>query len=290
MAITQKKSARPARLEVLRATALAGLPWLVHGFSTRPGGVSTAYGAMSLNLGFTADDPRRNVERNRELFLQALGVACPIVTARQVHSDIVNVVDGPPSAMLVGDALVTAAPGLLLAVKTADCTPVLLADASRRVVAAVHAGWRSTAKRIIEKTVGVMRQRFGSRPADIRAAIGPGIRPCCYEVGEEVRDHFRSQFAYADELFREAKESDPVHEKYPMLFLTARAPGHADLGRQIFLDLAEAARRQLLAAGLRAKNIAALDACTACHPERYFSHRAQRGRTGRMLGAIGLRG
>ena len=289
MAITKKKSARPARVEVQSATTLADLPWLVHGFSTRPGGVSTAYGVKSLNLGFTRDDPRRNVERNRELFLRALQVDFPIVTSRQIHSDIVNVVDAAPSGPLAGDALVTATPGLLLAVKTADCTPVLLVDAKKKVVAAVHAGWRSTAQRIVEKTVGVMRQRFGSRPGDLRAAIGPGIRQCCYEVGEEVRDRFRSQFAYADELFREAKESDPVREKYPMLFLTARAPGHADLGRQIFLDLAEAARRQLLDAGLPAKHISALDACTACHPELYFSHRAQHGRTGRMLGTIGIR-
>jgi YfiH family protein len=289
VASAKKKSARPARVEVQSATTLAGLPWLVHGFSTRPGGVSTAYGVKSLNLGFTRDDPRRNVERNRELFLRALQVDFPIVTSRQIHSDIVNVVDAAPSGPLAGDALVTATPGLLLAVKTADCTPVLLVDAKKKVVAAVHAGWRSTAQRIVEKTVGVMRQRFGSRPGDLRAAIGPGIRQCCYEVGEEVRDRFRSQFAYADELFREAKESDPVREKYPMLFLTARAPGHADLGRQIFLDLAEAARRQLLDAGLPAKHISALDACTACHPELYFSHRAQHGRTGRMLGTIGIR-
>lgn len=276
-------------MEVLRAAPLTALPWLVHGFSTRGGGLSTAYGGKSLNLGYTGSDSRANVEHNRKLFLTALGVDLPLVTARQVHSDVIHVIETAPIETISGDALVTAVPGLLLAVKTADCTPILLADPRNKVVAAVHAGWRGTVKRIVEKTVGVMRQRFGSRPADLRAAIGPGIRQCCYQVGEEVRDQFRSQFAYADELFREARESDPVHERYPLLFLTARAPGHAELGHQIFLDLAEAARRQLLAAGVRASNIAALDACTACHPDRYFSHRAERGHTGRTLAAIAIR-
>ncbi len=289
MAITHKKSARPARVEVLSAKNLAGISWLVHGFSTRTGGASTAYGAKSLNLGFTASDPRANVERNRRLFCQALGVDFPIATLKQVHSDIVLVIESLPEHLPVGDALITATPGLLLAVKTADCTPVLIADPKSKVVAAVHAGWRGSARRVIEKTVGIMRQRFGSRPEELRAAVGPGIRNCCYEVGDEVRDQFRSQFAYADELFREAKESDPVHEKYPLLFLTARAPGHADVGRQIFLDLAEAARRQLLDAGLRERSIEVLDACTSCHTDRYFSHRAERGQTGRMLAVIGIR-
>lgn len=275
-------------MRLAQARALAAIPWLVHAFSTRVGGVSPAYGSKTLNLGFTADDARRNVERNRKLFLQALGAEYPIVTARQIHSDLVHVIDALPAEPLVGDALVTAKPGLLLAVKTADCTPILLADSRQRIVAAVHAGWRGTSKRIVEKTVGILRQRFGTRPADLRAAIGPGIRQCCYEVGEEVRDTFRSQFAYAEELFREAKESDPVHLKYPLLFLTARAPGHADLGRQIFLDLAAAARRQLLDSGVPAKSIEALDACTACHTEHYFSHRAEHGRTGRMLAAIAI--
>lgn len=289
MAATQKRSARSARVEVLLARSLAGIPWLAHGFSTRKGGVSTVYGDHSLNLGFNSGDPRVNVERNRRLFTNALGIDFPIATAKQVHSDLVLIVDSVPEHLPVGDALVTATPGLLLAVKTADCIPILVADPRKKVIAAVHAGWRGTARRIVEKTVGIMRQRFGCRPADLRAAVGPGIRDCCYEVGEEVRDHFRSQFAYADELFRETKESDPVHEKYPLLFLTARAPGHADVGRQMFLDLAGANRRQLLDAGLSARSIDVLDACTACHPDLYFSHRAQHGHTGRMLGAIGIR-
>ncbi len=109
-------------------------------------------------------------------------------------------------------------------------------------------------KRIVEKGVGEMRRYFGTLPRDIKAAIGPGIHRCSYEVGPEVRDKFESQFCYAAELFRETKESDPVREKYPLLFLTARAPGHSDLPKRIFLDLVEANRRQLIDAGVLAKN------------------------------------
>jgi polyphenol oxidase len=135
-----------------------------------------------------------------------------------------------------------------------------------------------------------MIRNFGTHPRDIKAAIGPGIQGCCYEVGEEVRTKFQSQFAYADELFREAKESDPVREKYPLLFLTARAPGHSELPQKLFLDLAEANRRQLLAAGVAKKNIEASPLCTNCHTDLLFSYRGQKGKTGRMMAVVGIRG
>jgi hypothetical protein len=108
-------------------------------------------------------------------------------------------------------------------------------------------------------------------------------------VGEEVRSKFESQFAYAAELFREVKESDEVHEKYPLLFLTARAPGHSELPTQIFLDLVEANRRQLLDAGITARNIALSPLCTSCRVDLLFSYRAEKGKTGRMMGAAGIR-
>src|ERR1022692_4153706 len=134
-----------------------------------------------------------------------------------------------------------------------------------------------------------MRGRFGTRPRDLKAAIGPGIHGCCYEVGEEVREKFESQFAYAQKLFREVEESDPVREKYPMLFLTARAPGHSVLPKKIFLDLMEANRQQLLAAGVPAKSIESSPLCTNCHTDLLFSYRAEKGRTGRMMGVVGIR-
>jgi copper oxidase (laccase) domain-containing protein len=133
-----------------------------------------------------------------------------------------------------------------------------------------------------------MRLHFGSRPGDLEAAIGPGVRNCCYTVGEEVREKFRSQFAYANRLFHEIKESDPVREKYPMLFLTARAPGHSNLPVNIFLDLGEANRRQLIDAGVPARRIQAVAFCTSCHTDLLFSHRAEKGITGRMMGVAGI--
>ena len=124
---------------------------------------------------------------------------------------------------------------------------------------------------------------------DLAAAIGPGIGQCCYAVGEEVRSEFLSQFAYAEELFRDVYDSDPIREKYPLLFLTARAPGHSNIGPSLHLDLVEANRRQLLDAGLTAEAISVLGDCTNCRTDRYFSHRASHGFTGRMLSVIGIR-
>jgi len=296
------QSAGKTNLTILRAEHLSKIPWLVHGFSTRLGGFSRAYGKGALNLGFTKDDARATVERNRKIFLRELAAAGKlrgrivgtdfgsIVTLRQVHSDVIHCVGALPRVALAGDGLLTATPGLLLAIQTADCLPVILVDLKRRAVGAFHAGWRGTVKRIVEKGVGAMRRWFGSRPRDLKAAIGPGIHDCCYEVGEEVRTKFESQFAYAEALFHEVRESDPVREKYPLLFLTARAPGHSKLPKKIFLDLVEANRRQLLAAGVPAKSIEASPLCTACRTDLLFSYRAEKGKTGRMMGVVGIRG
>jgi copper oxidase (laccase) domain-containing protein len=121
------------------------------------------------------------------------------------------------------------------------------------------------------------------------AAIGPGIHACCYEVGNELRDKFDAQFPYAKELFQEVFESDPVRERYPLLFMTARAPGHSNLGPKLHLDLVEANRRQLLEAGLSSANVWASELCTACRTDLLFSYRAEGENTGRMMGAIGIR-
>jgi copper oxidase (laccase) domain-containing protein len=143
--------------------------------------------------------------------------------------------------------------------------------------------------RIVERGVGRLRAEFGSQPRDLTAAIGPGIGRCCYSVGEEVRMEFASQFSYADSLFEEVFDLDPIKEKYPMLFLTARAPGHSNLGPSLHLDLVEANRRQLMDAGIAPEKIYALNLCTACDTKRFFSHRAEQGFTGRMVSAIGIR-
>jgi YfiH family protein len=265
----------------------------VHGFSTRAGGVSRVYGGKALNLGFTAQDPRAAVERNRQLFLKELGVAegrnCwPLISLRQIHSDLIFRVDGASDEKFAGDGLITDTPGLVIAVQTADCVPIILVDRKRRAVGVFHAGWRGTVKRIAEKGVGEMRKHFRSDPKDLLGAIGPGVQTCCYDVGEEVRSKFLAQFSYAESLFREVKESDPVREKYPMLFLTARAPGHSELPTNLYLDLKEANRRQLMDAGVPAKNIDAAFPCTACHTDLLFSYRAEKGITGRMMAAAGI--
>lgn len=281
------------KLETLEAHSLKAIPWLVHGFSNRLDGVSAAYGGRSLNLGFTKEDSRAAVERNRAAFQRALGAKdgrelWPLVTLRQVHSDLVHYVSEPPKDPLVGDGLVTRTAGMLLAIQTADCLPVILVDTRRKAVGVFHAGWRGTVKRIVEKGVGEMRGRFGTMPADVRAVIGPGVHSCCYEVGDEVRQQFTSQFAYGNQLFHEIEESDPVREKYPLLFMTARAPGHSELPKKIYLDLVEANRRQLLAVGVPEKNISASELCTACRTDLLFSYRKENGKTGRMMGAVGV--
>ena len=281
-------------IKILRSGNLSRLPWLLHGFSTRTGGVSRLYGGSSLNLGFTAKDSKANVERNREVFLRKIDAVSgkklwPLVTVRQIHSDLIHFVSKPPAETLVGDGLITDTPHLLLGIQTADCLPVILADKKRKAIGVFHAGWRGTIQRIVEKGAGLMRLHFGAMPRDLEAAVGPGIHSCCYEVGEEVREQFESQFEHAADLFHEVQESDPVREKYPLLFLTARAPGHSVLPKKIFLDLVEANRRQLLAIGVPAKNISASELCTSCNPKLLFSYRAEKGVAGRMMGIAGVR-
>jgi len=302
------RSSQQTKLNILRAGHLSKFPWLVHGFSTRPGGFSRAYGDRSLNLGFTKDDSKAAVERNRAAFLGELDAVSGdrgkvssnagkgthsslrrLITLRQIHSDIIHFVESPSESQLAGDGLITAAPGLLLGIQTADCLPIILVDPKQRGFGVFHAGWRGTVKRIIEKGVGEMHRHFGSRPGDLKAAIGPGIHGCCYEVGADVREKFESQFTYAAKLFREVEERDPVRDKYPMLFLTARPPGHSILPKKMFLDLVEANRRQLLATGVPAKSIEASPLCTNCHPDLLFSYRAEKGKTGRMMGVVGIR-
>jgi YfiH family protein len=278
----------PSQLDILHTDALTRLPWLIHGFSTRLGGASKG---NTLNLGFTPQDSRPNVERNRAAFLKKLGIpkSWPLITLRQIHSDLIHCISEQTKETLAGDGLITATPHLLLAIQTADCLPIILADTKRHALGVFHAGWRGTVRRILEKGVGEMRRYFGTRPADIKAAIGPGIHNCCYQVGEEVRTQFESQFAYAAKLFHEVKESDPIREKYPLLFLTARAPGHSELPNILYLDLVEANRRQLLDAGVGPKSITASPLCTSCRPDLLFSHRAERGKTGRQMAAAAIR-
>jgi YfiH family protein len=302
----------PNGVQWLTVPAWEKMNWLWHGFSTRRGGLSRAYCADDapgeLNLGFTAEDDRNLVAQNRRLFAEAVSgdPSTPVVDLHQIHSNLVILAHAadasrkkPRSAGVPGDrssslgcsadGLMTGEPGLLLGIRTADCIPILVADRKRRAVAAFHAGWRGTVQRIVESGIGRMRLQFGSRPEDMVAAIGPGIGSCCYSVGEEVLSSFESQFAYARELFREVYDSDSVRTRYPLLFMTQRAPGHSALGPSLHLNLVDANRRQLLAAGLKPRAIHLMGGCTSCHRELFFSHRGSQGHAGRMMSVIGIR-
>jgi polyphenol oxidase len=205
---------------VYRAPAFDSLAWLIHGFGTRlaeiPAGIH------------------------------------PLATLKQIHSAECLAADGRSGVLGEADALLENTPGCLVAVKTADCIPILLADTRRRAVAAVHAGWRGTVGRIAVAAVAAMRERYGTAPADLEAAIGPGIGACCYEVGPEVAAHF-------------------------------------GLAGRAHLDLVAANRLQLQAAGVPAERIHAANLCTMCNSREFHSFRRDREAAGRMYSFIGLK-
>ncbi|QHN04549.1 peptidoglycan editing factor PgeF [Granulicella sp. WH15] len=250
-------------MDVVKVSEWQQYRWLRHGFSTRAGGFSTIYGPSELNLGMTKDDDPELVRANRARLVEEAGVG-GLVTLRQVHSDEVLVARaaGPAGD---GDGLMTDEAGLTLGIQTADCVPVLVADVRRRRVAAFHAGWRGTVSGIVESGVEKLRREFGSAAEDLVGAVGPAIGACCYTVGDEVRGAFGERFSCAEELF--AQREGGLH-----------------------LDLAEANRRQLMAAGV--DRVTVVGECTACarvgERRKYFSHRAEKGFTGRMMSVIGM--
>ena len=274
-------------VRILEVSAFAKLPWLVHGFSTRPGGHSDLAGEKVLNLGFTEWDSRENVLENRRRF-QAAHDAKDFALAplKQFHSDVVHELEAFSHEPFRGDASITNRAGLLLGVQTADCVPVLLVDSKNRAVAAVHAGWRGTLQRITSKTVGKMQMRFGTKPANLLAAVGPAIGGCCYEVGTEVAVQFKSQFANAHEWFDELRTGD---EPNPLQWLNQMPPGHQPPPQNVFLDLKKANRAQLLDTGIRSENIFVSDLCTACRRDLLFSYRKEGAATGRLMAVIGIR-
>jgi YfiH family protein len=212
---------------VYRVREFEEFPWLEHGFGTRASG---------------------------------RWVRGPLATLKQVHSNTCVAADGRTGCLAQADALVSNTPGLWVAIHTADCLPVLIVDPVRRAVAAAHAGWRGTAASIAMRAVEKLEAQFGSRPADLLAAIGPGICGKCYTVGAEVAAQFARWF-----------------------------PDRSDLNQQTTLDLAETNRRQLIAAGLSAGAIYTGAPCTACHADEFYSYRVQ-GKTGRLLSAVGIKG
>ncbi|MGB7845436.1 MAG: peptidoglycan editing factor PgeF [Candidatus Acidiferrum sp.] len=278
---------KSGRLQVLELAPFQKLPWLVHGFSTRFGGVSPLDGRKVLNLSFMEWDSKENVAKNRRLFHEAVGAEdFTLASMKQIHSALIRLFPPPPTQPCKGDGSATSAPGLLLAVQTADCVPILLVDPKRRAVAGVHAGWRGTLARITQKAAGRMQFEFGSKPGDLLAAIGPSIGPCCYEVGAEFVSKFTAQFADAADYFDEPRSGE---EPNPLQWLNMAPPGHQPPPKNVHLDLRKANRSQLLAASLRPQNIFTSDLCTACRTDLFFSYRKEGPVTGRLLSVIGIR-
>jgi len=292
-----------AGLEILTARIFDSVPWVVHAFSTRKGGASRLDTVAALNLGFADSDSRQAVTRNRAAFVRAITgartasksgakikIEQSLIILRQIHSDVAHIFSKAPEEAPQGDAALSGQAGLLLGIQTADCVPILLADPRRRVVAAVHAGWRGTLARVVAKTLGRMQLEFGTRPEDVVAALGPAIGPCCYEVGPEVAQAFSAQFAGAAEWFEGPFERLATGEEpNPLPWLTMMPPGHEPPPERVQLDLRAANRSQLIEAGLNPRNIAVSALCTGCRSDLFFSYRKEGLRTGRMMSVIGIR-
>ena len=231
-----------------------------HGFTTRLGGVSTGHVA-SLNLGMNRDTNPENVVKNYHILANAVGFdPKKLVLTLQTHSDIVRTVTCRDAAGFDHhnypecDALVTNDPGTALFVFTADCTPVLLFDPVTGAVGAAHAGWRGTAAKIAAKTAQKMMEQFGCKRSDLRAAIGPNIAACCFETDRDVPDAMLA--AYGDAVL----------------------PFISQKGEKYFLDLKQINALSLRELGIR--HIEISDACTACHPDLFWSHRITGGHRG----------
>jgi len=243
----------------------ADMPGLWHGFLGRAGGISRGPFA-SLNLSASLGDAEGDVQSNWQRVTASLGGSGEFVRIRQVHGDTVVEAAEVGAAMPEADALITRTRGLVLSILTADCVPLLLVDQRTGAIAAVHAGWRGTLAGIVPRTVAAMGEAFGTQPADLRAALGPSIGSCCYEVSPEI-------VAAIDQ--RWGRMPAAVDEK----------PGERPR-----LDL-RAVNRGLLS-NLGVCQIESVGPCTCCAQTAYFSHRhASRpgnpGVTGRQLSYIG---
>ncbi len=258
-------------LTILQFTNLNRFPELLHFSTIRTNGCSiNKY--STLNLGFNSGDLPINVRENRNLLCNELELnPDKLIFPKQTHTATVKIIsadyfnseeDAQKHFLNETDAVITALTGVCVAVKTADCVPVLLFDPKRGVVAAVHAGWRGTVQGIAAKTISIMSEKFGSQPSDLWAAVGPSISPDVYEVGEEVWKQF------APEFYRQV---------------------HPDRPDKRLLDLWSTNHHQLLAAGIPESQIEVARFCTFSDPDRFFSARRDGIKTGRMATGIMIR-
>lgn len=247
--------------------AFESLPRIRHGFSTRHGGIA-GLEEHSLNLSDAAWDSPERVRENQRRFLSAVRLEdASLITLNQVHSNRVHVVKNGcgPWPPVEGDALITQAENVALAVKIGDCLPILIVDPVHAAVAAVHSGWRGTLSGILPHAIREMQSTFDSHPGELQVAVGPGIRSCCFEVGAEVVSKFDEEFPGA-------------HLNMPM---------EPRLGK-FHLDLIQALAIQLDHAGVPRENCHDLGACTCCNTKEFFSYRAEGAASGRMMAVIGI--
>lgn len=241
-----------------------------HGFSTREGGVSGGC-YSSMNLRFNCDDTKENVFKNYEIIAGALGMDYKrLVLSKQVHEDVIYTADEADTgngithenAFTSVDALITDKSNIPLVTLFADCTPVFFLDPVSRVIALAHSGWRGTVKRISAKVINKMRDDYGSNPSDILTAIGPSIRECHFEVGDEVAEIFLREFG--------GKTAVKYGEKY-------------------HVNMQTAIKIQLMDAGVREENIDDCGICTYCQSDLLFSHRKTNGQRGNLGAFLELR-
>lgn len=247
-----------------------GLSWATF---ARLGGVSAGPFA-SLNVGYHVGDDSQSVTANRSVIAHTLSSPRErVLGAQQVHGDKVLVVDeshlgiGSASwedAFPETDALVTRARRMFLLITVADCVALTFFDPAKQAVGIAHCGWKGMIARLGQKTIDAMQTEFGSRPGDLALIVSPSIGPCCYEVGELVLAPLQLEFPAWQGMIRQ-------------------------FGTKVHLDLWEMARQQALESGVKAESIHVAGLCTACHTELFFSHRAERGRTGRFAVVAGLR-
>jgi len=227
--------------------------------STRLGGVSSTP-FDSLNLGMSVNDDEKSVQKNRELFFGNLGIPLNSISrSHQVHGNKVLLVNSPTTAEGY-DALITDKVNNFLAVSIADCTPVLIHDEQHNAVAAIHAGWKGTVGRIVENTLLEMQQHFGTQGKDCKAFIGACISYSNFEVGEDVAVHFSN----------DVKRFDTEKQKW-------------------FVNLKAANKNQLTDFGVQPEHIEISDYCTVTNNDLFFSHRKEKGTTGRMMAVIGIK-
>ena len=225
--------------------------------------------AYNFSLALHTGENKSDILRNRKMIASLLHSKNDLhfIVANQTHSDNIKVIETKKTkgweslvdAVADCDALITNEKNVVLTILTADCVPVLLFDREKKVIAAVHAGWKGTKEKIVVKTVLKMKEIYGCEPKDISAGVAPSIGACCYEVGEDVAKHF---FDTPD--------------------------GYIQKGEKYMLDLPFINRKQLLDLGLEDENIEMSDVCTACEVERFFSYRKEQGCSGRFMSMIGM--